>query len=96
MTSDYTTTLPVNQLKYPEYVHVNANTTVVWDVENVGTMMWVYNPSYQKHETYKINPETNDLYIDKDITWADIDVRDSRDGTSINWLVQMVIYYTIS
>lgn len=84
VTSDYTTTLPVNKLKYPEYVHVNANTTVVWDVENIGTMMWIYNPSYQKHETYKINPETNDLYIDKkDITWADIDVRDSRDGTSI-------------
>ena len=85
LSTDYTTTLPSNDLNCDDYVHSNSGTTVVWDVNDFGVMMWTYNPKYQKREIYNINPETRDLYIERnDMSWSDIDVRDSRAGTSIN------------
>ena len=82
--TDTTTTLPNNNLLCKNFVHSNAGTTVVWNVEDVGMMMWVYNPYYQKHEVYNINPETRDLYITKsELNWNNIDIRNPSSGESI-------------
>ena len=46
--------------------------------------MWVYNPYYQKHEVYNINPETRDLYITKsELNWNNIDIRNPSSGEPI-------------
>ena len=82
--TDTTTTLPNNNLLCKNFVHSNAGTTVVWNVEDVGMMMWIYNPYYQKHEIYNINPETRDLYITKsELNWNNIDIRNPSSGESI-------------
>lgn len=84
LSTDYTTTLPVNELNCDNYVNSNPNTNIVWDVDKVGQMMWIYNPTYQKHELYNIDPSTQDLYIERrDLTWSDIDIRDSKTGSNI-------------
>lgn len=85
LSTDYTTTLPHNELHCDDYVHSNSGTTVVWDVDGVGVMMWVFNPYYQKREIYSIDPETRDIYITKeDLTWEKIDINQTIDGQSIS------------
>jgi hypothetical protein len=96
LTTDFTTTLPINELKCNLYVHSNPGTTIVWDVDNIGVMMWMYNPNYQKHEIYRINPATRDLYIDKkDLSWDEIDIRDSRSGKNISLIENGKLVYNI-
>ena len=80
-TTDEITMLTENKLRCDNFVHTNANTTIVWDVEGVGVMMWVYDPSYNKKEEYYIDPETMELHVTRnDITYADIDIRPGSDG----------------
>lgn len=62
--TDSVTSLPKNELYTDSYVHTNPSTTVVWDVKNIGPMMWIYSTSYDKHEIYHIDPDTQDLYIE--------------------------------
>ena len=85
MSTDTTTTLPNNALNCQSYINTNPATSIVWDVDDVGVMMWTYNPRYQKHETYHIDPSTNDLIIGKrDITWADVDVSQTTNNLNVN------------
>ena len=80
-TTDEITMLTENKLRCDNFVHTNANTTIVWDVEGVGVMMWVYDPSYNKKEEYYIDPETMELHVTRnDITYTDIDIRPGSDG----------------
>lgn len=74
LSTDSTTKLPVNDLRYDKYVHSNASTTVVWDAPGMnGVMMWVYDPTSTMTEKYVIDPSTQDLYVDrKEISWDDI------------------------
>ena len=74
VTTDVTTTLPGNDLRYKSYVHTNPSTTVVWDAPGVsGVMMWVYDPSSTMVEKYIVDPETQDLYADRDyVDWNTI------------------------
>lgn len=68
-----TTTLPDNNLKYPNYVNSNTNTIVSWDVENVGPMVWIFNPEYKYHETYVLDKTTCKLVIKRDkMSWRNI------------------------
>lgn len=85
LTTDSTTTIPMNELKYQKYVHSNQSTTVVWDVDHVGVMMWTYNPQYQKHEVYRVNPETMDLEVVRmGLNWDSIDIRNTQTGVPIS------------
>jgi hypothetical protein len=89
MSTDFTTTLPVNELKYPEYVHTNESTTIVWNVNKVGSMVWMYDPSCSTKETYNLSTDTNQLDIVKTaFSWNDVDVRDTTTGTSISLVTQ--------
>lgn len=83
MSTDTTALLPANQLVSNKYVHANANTTIAWDVPEVGVMLWTYNPTCTKKETYTIDPETRDLHIQRtDLTWKDIEIFNMEDGTT--------------
>lgn len=76
LTTDSITMLPPNELTCDNYVHSNSNTTVVWDVNGVGAMLWVYDPTYTKKEKYYIDQETMDLHITREsIDYNSIDIR---------------------
>ena len=77
-TTDQITMLPTNKLNCDNFVHTNANTTIVWDVEGVGVMMWVYDPTYTKKEKYWIDAATRELHISRtEMSYGDIDIRKS-------------------
>jgi hypothetical protein len=81
VSTDVTTTLPANDLLYKKYVHTNNSTTIVWDAPGVmGVMMWIYDPSSSTVEKYTVDPNTQDLYAEKDsVDWNDV----MLDGTPI-------------
>ena len=81
LSTDVTTTLPGNDLRYKKYVHSNVSSTVVWDAPGVnGVMMWVYDPKSTVEEKYIVDPETQDLYADRaNVEWNSI----MLDGTEI-------------
>ena len=73
--TDATSQLPENQLSNPHYVHTNAQTTVMWNVEHVGPMIWMYNPDSVIHEKYYVNAHTRDLYVTREsFDWEKIQV----------------------
>lgn len=75
-TTDTSTMLPTNELTCDNYVHTNGNTTLVWNVPGVGTMLWVYDPKYTKKEEYYIDPETMELHVHReDMSFNNIDIR---------------------
>ena len=81
MSTDVTSVLPGNDLRYKQYVHTNVSSTVVWDAPGVnGVMMWVYDPASTIVEKYFVDPNTQDLYTDRmSVDWNDI----MLDGTHI-------------
>lgn len=89
--TDVTTTLPANDLRFKNYVHTNPSTTVVWDAPGVnGVMMWVYDPSTPMVEKYVVDPNTQDLYADRDyVDWNSImlDGSDIITNGKFNWNV---------
>ena len=96
LSTDVTSTLPPNELICDNFINSNEGTTVVWDVNNVGVMMWTYNPEYQKREIYNIDPSTQDLYAERrDLTWDDIDIRDSKNSDKISLVEDGVLLYNI-
>ena len=83
--TDSTTKLPRNKLNSDKFVHFNAGTTVVWNVPEVGPMVWMYDPTYTKKENYRIDPQTMELEVSREeLTYADIDVRMGEDQQIIN------------
>jgi hypothetical protein len=76
--------LPRNNLKYEKYMNSDANTTIVWDVPNIGPMMWVFHPTSTTHEKYRIDNERQAFYIERvPMSWDDIDIYHTKtDGTS--------------
>lgn len=88
LNTDKTTYIPKNDLRYNSYVNTNANTTIVWDVKDYGPMMWVYSPTYNKHEKYHINDKTQEPYISYThesgfsvMEWNDFNIQTAYDGT---------------
>lgn len=90
LNTDSTTLIPTNNLIHNSYVNTNPNTTIVWDVPNAGVMMWVYSPSYNRHETYHIDQETGDIRIGyaneipgkkSELRWSDLFVKDINGDT---------------
>ena len=75
--TDSTSSLPDNDLVIKRFVHTNPQTTVVWNVDHVGPMVWMYNPQSYKHEKYYVDANTRSLCVTRDeITWADVEVTD--------------------
>ena len=73
------TTLPQNGLTYQKYVNSNANTTIAWDVPNIGPMVWVFNPKYHFHEIYKYDENANQLLIDREmVTWENVEINSNN------------------
>jgi len=84
VSSDQISLLPENKLRYNKYVHTNAGTTVTWNVDTVGQLVWVYNPSSIILEKYTVNDygKLNINYIPS--TWDIIDVRDTSTGKTVD------------
>lgn len=73
--TDSTTLLPANNLNCQSYVHTNEQTTIVWNVEGVGVLMWVYDPRNSIYEKYSIDKNTMDISIKReDYSFRNIDV----------------------
>lgn len=69
------TLLPENGLKLQKNVNSNIQTTIVWDVPDVGPMLWIFNPLYEYREIYHIDTERRGFYIErKRMSWDDIDI----------------------
>ena len=81
-TDDEVTMLPTNKLECDNYVNTNPNTTVVWNVDDVGVMMWIYDPTYTKKENYWIDAATRDLHISREE--MDYNMIDIFQGISTN------------
>ena len=75
LSTDTSTTLPANKLNYDQFVHSNEQTTIVWDIPSVGSMLWVYDPNTIIHEKYSANLSTMDINIKRiNRDWNDIDI----------------------
>jgi len=80
VSSDTTTLLPGNKLRYNKFVHTNEQSSVIWDCGDVGPMLWVYDPKSTIQETYTLNESTSEINITrKTRSWADIDMRNGND-----------------
>lgn len=81
VSSDETSLLPENSLRYNKYVHTNSGTTVTWNVNDIGQMVWVYNPSSTTLEKYRnVNHRVKIDYVNS--TWDKIDIYNTS-GTPI-------------
>ena len=68
--------LPNTDIPYKAYVNTDRATTIVWNVPNVGPLMWVFDPTSATHERYYIDPNTRDLGVSRQpSTWKDVDPR---------------------
>ena len=90
LTTDLVTLIPKNDLLYNNFVNTNPNTTIVWDVKDVGPMMWIYSPEYDKHEKYRIDSVSKELVIEYDsnnanntMSWNTIDIRSSESENTL-------------
>jgi hypothetical protein len=81
-----TSMLPSNELNCKNYVHTNASTTIAWDVqEYCTTLVWTFNPTYDIHEKYFIDPDTRELHTSKTkMSWNDVDVYTDNFKTKID------------
>jgi hypothetical protein len=76
LSTDATSFLPKNDLKYQRFVHANSGTNVVWHNEWVGTMMWAYNPRSTVKETYVWDDRNGQISIEREsFDWSTIDIR---------------------
>lgn len=75
--TDSSSSLPNNDLVCKRFVHTNPGSTVVWNVDRVGPMVWMFNPESTTHEKYYVDSNTRDLCVTRtEITWADVEVTD--------------------
>ena len=73
--TDSTTFLPKNELRYDKFVHTNASTTISWNLPLIGPMIWTYNPRSFTHESYDVNASTHDLYVVRTpSTWENVEI----------------------
>jgi hypothetical protein len=82
--TDTQTFLPQNDFKWKKYITSNANTSVVWNTDEAGVMMWIYDQNYHIHEKYAIDIDSKELTIvRKKETWKDFEFSKSSSGNSI-------------
>lgn len=98
MSTDVTSELPENNLTNPKFVHTNAQTTLMWNVDHVGPMIWMYDPASTIHERYYVNAHTRELYVTRDeFKWADVQVVNTVNDMErqIHLVVDGVLQYNI-
>ena len=77
--------LPDNDLLYKNYVHTNTSTTISWNIDNIGSMIWTFNPNANVYESYIIDPNTRELKVDrKRLTWDMVEVYTDNYQTKID------------
>ena len=82
--TDTKTFLPENDFRWKKYITSNANTTVVWNTDEMGVMMWIYDPSYHVHEKYAIDIDSKDLTITrKSPVWAEFVINKTDNTGSV-------------
>lgn len=83
ISNNETSFLPENELRYNKYVHTNSGTIVTWNIDEIGQMVWVYNPASVVLEKYSINEykKLNINYVNS--TWENIDVIVSNQNETI-------------
>lgn len=82
-TTDTTSVLPGNELDINQFVHTNAQTTIMWNVPHVGPMVWMFDPESTIHEKYYVNAHTRELYVTREeYSWNEIEITDSVDSSS--------------
>lgn len=75
MSTDSTSLLPDNDLPTKKFVNTNGQTTVIWNLDKIGPMVWVYDITYTKHETYSYDADTKQIIVSKaDYAWKNADV----------------------
>jgi hypothetical protein len=83
--TDSTSNLPNNELNCEHYVNTNAGTTIAWDTDNYGTLVWVFNPTSSTHEDYIIHPDSRDLNIERThMNWDDVEIFTDNFQTRLN------------
>lgn len=89
VSSDYTSLLPENDLIYNKFVHTNQGTVVSWNVDNIGEMVWLYNPASTMLERYTINTNGR-LKIDYiPSTWDKVDIINPTTGEAVSLIDDM-------
>ena len=84
ISTDNISLLPDNNLKYKKFVHTNNGTTVSWNVDIIGNMVWVYNPSSVISEKYSTD-ESGQLQIDyKKSSWRDVEILNGSEGDIVD------------
>jgi hypothetical protein len=67
--------LPENTIPIQNGINSNPSTTIVWDVPNIGPMMWVFNPNSLIHEKYHVDQQRQSFYIERTASsWEDVDI----------------------
>lgn len=85
LSTDSTSLLPANELYNPYYVNSNPGTTMTWNVEGVGPMVWMYNAMTNITEQYSINEDTNELVVTrKPLRWNEIEVYTNNFQTKVD------------
>lgn len=78
-TTDTSSHLPSNELVNKKFVHTNSGTMIMWNVPQVGPMVWVFNPTSTTHETYYVDTDTRELcVVRKPFHWNDVEILDAQ------------------
>ena len=85
VTTDSTTRLPRNDvLDVKDFVNTNPATTVTWNTDST-TFVFVFDPTYTKHERYSIDSFGSiSMENTTPLTWEDVDIQTSSDPTVQN------------
>ena len=74
VSTDDVSMLPDNQLRYKKFVHTNNGTTVTWNIDEAGNMVWVYNPFSTVIEKYTMD-DVSQVHVEyKKSTWRDVEI----------------------
>lgn len=85
ISTDTKSYLPENNLPCNDYVNTNTSTSIVWNIKNIGNMLWVYNNTTKMREEYELDPDTQQLCVERfKMKWSDVDVRQQSAVTRIN------------
>lgn len=72
MSTDAASLLPDNNLPSKKFVNTNCQTTIVWNIDHVGPLVWVFDPVYDQCERYTFDADAKQVIITKTpFDWKD-------------------------
>lgn len=78
ISTDVTNYLPHNDIYVNSYLHTNNSTTIVWNTNDDKTFIFVFDPTYTKHESYSFVNDGFEI-VTSEFTFDDIDMKTSPD-----------------